>query len=848
MGKVMTDMNGTDNMKRLRLGAVPGRVQLGARATAQPAQPGRRAAGFTLMETMLVVGITAVLLGLAFVGIMQMWKNLQQTELDATAKEVYVAAQNHLSLAESQGLLESGSGISLGTRESLDASAGQDDVYFFVHSPSASADSANSPDNKASALNLMLPFGAIDETVRAGGSYVIRYQPSTATVIDVFYAKDVDFSETVVSGLDAQSLESAYGGDNREARQDYRNTGKIIGYYGAEPEGEAALKLKAPTLQVINGDTLQVKVTNPNNSGHEYEVKLVVESESKTAYAAAIWFDEADARVSGNTYTFTLDDVTKEAGRFYRVAESRDADHKKANASMFVPGENLRIYAWVAAKDTTSVVAKSATATTNSLFADALNAHKASEGASLSPAEALATGGVATFGTAAADTAAGTAAADGPQGRTVEIVTFRHLANLSSPVSHFNYQAVRDSQGRITSLNPVANEYGFVTAVQKTDMDWNGFMESEHAAASMWRDGAVASKQGTFLPVEPGYVLTYDGGGYSIENIAVDVEGSAGVFATLGMSGSAVSGLTLVDSSVTSSGGAAGGLAGEVGAGVEVSNVLARDGLAGPDASAQVTGATAAGGLVGLLNGGTVRESAAAVYVSATGGSGAAGGLVGAAQNGAVICDSYSGGHTSGGVYLATTSGAARLNVMSGGVAAGGLVGSASDSAISSCYSTCSVRGAVSTGGFVGVAQGGSIANSYSVGAVSGVGKGGFAGSVSGTALDGDRYLAIVNKGMGSGANAAGVTQIDADTSAYRSFISREGDDGGAGNAVPYDRALVSSYNRTLAQAYQGKFLFETIAELSDSPLSDDSGKLITHLHTHYGDWPAPETLVPNSR
>ena len=36
-------------------------------------------------------------------------------------------------------------------------------------------------------ISAMLPFGSIDETIRAAGSYIIRYQLKPALVLDVFY-------------------------------------------------------------------------------------------------------------------------------------------------------------------------------------------------------------------------------------------------------------------------------------------------------------------------------------------------------------------------------------------------------------------------------------------------------------------------------------------------------------------------------------------------------------------------------------------------------------------------------------------------------------------------------------
>lgn len=840
----MASRENTNNAARLRDVA-----PCGIRAMREAAQSER---GFTLMETLIVVAITVVLLGVAFAGIFQAWLSMQQLELDATAKEIYMAAQNHLSLAESQGLvdtLKKKSEASLGTKETAGATS-DDAVYYFVYNPSVSASDVNNPDMKASALNLMLPFGSIDETVRAGGSYVIRYQPSTGTVLDVFFVKPSEGYQGFTAS-DYAGLLAVRGDDHRADRQHFGSKDKIIGYYGGEDEKASPLKLKAPTLQVVNGDTLYVKATNP-----KYNTTLISEYNSKNAKTdklklrivvegkdsgAAMWFDkEIPAAVtSDNDFTVVLDDVTSSEGRFYQVAQNRPAACKKADTGPFVPGEDLRIYAFVTSTGR-AIVAKSAVSMTNSLFASAVSVIPKSDGSA----------GSADMGTAsAAEPAApagfvetaGLANATASNVYNAGIVSFRHLANLSGEVSHFNYKVNKDASGKVLGLDPINAEYSSVTAKQTTDLAWGDFKGSAatHDGVRIWKDGAMSSKQGTFLPVAANYVLNYNGEGHAVNGLAVNADGPAGMFAALNVSGSSVDDLELVDFSVTSTAGDAGALAGHVGAGVTVTNVLARESLTNAFDTWQIAGATTAGGLVGRLSGGTVKQSAAAVYVRATGASGAAGGLVGMAQESAAISNSYAGGHTIGGTYLSTQTLPGRINVLSDAGPAGGLVGSFAGAAATNCYSTCSVRGAAGSGGLLGAANGGSVSNSYCVGAVSGGGKGNFVGLLSGTSLSNCRCLETVNQHLATGADG-GVSTFDVTTESYQTLVL------GAGSAIPYDRSLVQSYGATLTQSYQERFPFMTIAELAGT--STFAGTFKTHLTTHYGDWPAVETPVPNSK
>ena len=120
----------------------------------------KRNKGFTLAETLIVVAIITILSGVSFIAVQNHMRSLAQLERDGIAKEIFVAAQNHLTMAEHEGYL----GLdNYGALENEDAG-----TYYFVGSGSAF--------DGSSLLKVMLPFGAVDETVRLGGSYIIRYQ------------------------------------------------------------------------------------------------------------------------------------------------------------------------------------------------------------------------------------------------------------------------------------------------------------------------------------------------------------------------------------------------------------------------------------------------------------------------------------------------------------------------------------------------------------------------------------------------------------------------------------------------------------------------------------------------
>ena len=59
--------------------------------------------GFSMAELLMVVAILVALFGVAFVAVQNHQRSMTRLEFDGIAKEIYVAAQNHLTMAEGQG-------------------------------------------------------------------------------------------------------------------------------------------------------------------------------------------------------------------------------------------------------------------------------------------------------------------------------------------------------------------------------------------------------------------------------------------------------------------------------------------------------------------------------------------------------------------------------------------------------------------------------------------------------------------------------------------------------------------------------------------------------------------------
>ena len=175
--------------------------------------------GFSLPELLIVVTLMGIIAVITMTGIIVFAQDLKLMEMDGTAKQIFVAAQNHLTRMEASGLLagyeedaeKDGAAGDAGKAALGTAMSAADDFPAdYPHYGYGSASDAwndqvvgkpeehafyrvghnsgtSSSDNLGgSILKDMLPFGAIDDTVRSGGSYYIEYDLKTAQVYAVF--------------------------------------------------------------------------------------------------------------------------------------------------------------------------------------------------------------------------------------------------------------------------------------------------------------------------------------------------------------------------------------------------------------------------------------------------------------------------------------------------------------------------------------------------------------------------------------------------------------------------------------------------------------------------------------
>ncbi len=837
----------------------------------------RRNGGFTLAELLIVVAIIGVLSGVAFVAVQNHEKSMTQLELDTVAKEIFIAAQNHLTLAKGQNYSGNQEYGSYGTNSEDSIGEGEQKeqiVYYFTNSDLAS-------DNL---LSQMLPFGSIDDTIRAGGDYLIRYQPSAGVVLDVFYWKS---SDKKYGGSDS-AYNTLMGLKGEEKKGDRRSHKPMIGWFGGEGVVDTGEFLKTPSIEVINAEKLYVKVTDKNVNSANTKIKdlmkpmlkLIITGESSGAkmaftlnninksngaegYNGALVLPaigqesrltDREDKANEVSYIIVLDDITTRDMRFADLAKEEYLTINWQDDKRFSPGEDITIQAVAYSNTALSSVAYSGEWTVNSLF-----------------------GGLR------AETG----------GNVALISNIRHLENLDEKVSD-------------VGNNSGTRNIPFVKAEQTTNLDWATFKDGINrnlftgaanstvqtvSVYSYITEGetttAYATKPDCYMPVSPGYALKYSGQSiiknntseekvnHSAANITVDDTGeytlttgvekatipAGGMFGTLG-EGCSVSNLALVDFTVNLTSGDAGALAGTI-TDTTVSNVVAYNSSGITDGDKRLISASgAAGGLIGAMSQSSgktskVEKSAAALIVSSTGGN--AGGLIGTASGGTVSA-CYSGGHTvdkkdKDNNIIGVLYNIDNYNVTASNGVAGGLIGDAGSTTIDHSYSTCSATGKTA-GGFVGKASG-NISYCYATGLVCGTDKetdektpkdGAFAYSATGT-VTGCQYFEIINErpiketkdgtttikgyqylsALGKNITPADtISPFDKDAASYNAFVGSPEPVSGVGgwkNASVYDPTLTTYYGTVKDGKTVSRYSLPTVAQLlkKDTDNANDS-------------------------
>ena len=223
-----------------------------------------------MAEMLITVAIIVILCAFGFVAVIAHQRNLKRMEMDETAQEIFIAAQNHLIAARASGqwssfLKETKSDAgkaSRGTKPGYtpsdyqatsDANAASRDFYAISND-----EVKKEAGTGKGAMELILPEGSIDETLR-GNHFYVEYDAASGTVYGVFYTD----SDHEITAEDAQKVSRT----EPNARRDYEVDGKrtIIGYYGgALGELKNPKDLYAPAVAVRNAESLVLYVVDKN--------------------------------------------------------------------------------------------------------------------------------------------------------------------------------------------------------------------------------------------------------------------------------------------------------------------------------------------------------------------------------------------------------------------------------------------------------------------------------------------------------------------------------------------------------------------------------------------------------
>lgn len=604
--------------------------------------------GFTLMETMVTVGIVAILCAIAIPAIVSVNRSLSFRDLDNSARSVYLAAQSNLAQMRSSGdlaalakMTELDGAKAVPQRDNAGLAEGDwsEDLRYTV--------------SGTKAFDLLLPANTVDSQLRSN-SMLIEYNPVTGHVYSVFYREGdepLSYGDLSREEETRKTLELGYycGGSVTIAAAEENSTEVTL---TAEDGQELILTLKVP---VPESYTEHQDVFYENISA-----KILIRGESSGAEFViptdALTLEKELCIGSPNyiAFTYVMDSLNEAYGLTALNNAMAQGDKK------FIPGEDLSFEATV-------------------LF-------DAPEGYTLLRYDNVLLTGVNSLFSRVTKTGEGDAVT-----YTIEIANGRHLQNLNK-------------------LNEdIAKKVTGITLTK--DIDWSETADYYADAYTRSRT-ANAVDYTRFTPIATAKfekLESFDGQKNKILYLDINVSGSenkiAGLFETCKFS---VKDLALVSPTVKG-GTAAGALAGtaETGASFENCSVyidteakgFSRDMLE----NCGVSGKTA-GGLVGSVSG--AENSAieftncfAAVNVT---GSDTAGGLVGAAKN-ATFSQCYASGNVTGGTaggFVGTSEKSAYTQCFASGnvtgqKSAGGFVGKLGNRVSGLTFSECYAVGVV---------------------------------------------------------------------------------------------------------------------------------------------------------
>lgn len=538
----------------------------------------KRRAAFTLAEFLTVIAIVGILASLSFVAVIHYQRKLRRLEMDQAAKEIFLAAQNHLTLEVSSGTIprllhmeaqgefsddQKQAKLGISVDNTVLAEEKEGNIYGVLYVPEKQAGQPESEQEESggemalASANVteeirqrLLPFGSIDETVRGDGSYLIFYDPEAGLVREVWYSDHYQFVQTDI-GSEAL-LAAASDAGKRErftgANSNYKDQKLPIGYYASgnlEVPELPVEEFEAPTVKLVNDDILYAKIEDPNKNEHSLSLFVKGEKSGTTGYIEINPPETSrSARVakvsgaSGNsdgTYQVILDDIAAPAGtgtstgfKFMDFNQPAQTDmtfqQNERGFASFIPGENIFVYAQVFNNEALSQVKTSNIESGSSLFAS-----------------------ISTD-------------------RSAEIGSFRHLENLDERVSGWDpdqlYTGAVTTSKTVTAMQNsdltwkagenIADESGYCGHVAKlhTAFGSNFLNQNAETISIAYRvtdqtnadrtnptAQAYTTEAGSYLPLSLPYPLDYQGNTYRIDGLQVGKTAGSSITAVDGTGG-----------------------------------------------------------------------------------------------------------------------------------------------------------------------------------------------------------------------------------------------------------------------------------------------------------------------
>ncbi len=305
-----------------------------------------RRKGFTLMETLLVVGIVVILCSIIFIGVAALLKNMRFKQVNDYAKTIFMAAQSNLTAMRNSGELAEleGKGKILPENTGFPLTEEGADQYVYTSSSTGFSD-----------YDLVLPVNSVETHIR-GRQVIVEYNPVTGNVYAVFYCENakVDILSLYRNGNlsrdenDRRGPEVGYHQGSILSQDEVEELNFAVNLeYKNDQEGYVLLTIEEPDKPAASfKNNLEVKLTIKGKiSGKTRIVTLMSNKNGK----------REDEQSSGNTVklTYILDSLADGLSFVNLSAQDESkglGEFANEKAFTFLPGEQVTIEAEVAYK------------------------------------------------------------------------------------------------------------------------------------------------------------------------------------------------------------------------------------------------------------------------------------------------------------------------------------------------------------------------------------------------------------------------------------------------------------------------------------------------------------------